>query len=95
MPLLLTRANMGAMEASNLTNVVRRRVASSRVFVLGAGFSAAAGVPKIGSLLNLTMKRFEKQSPGIYSRVKSCVRTCFSLGTTEPDYADLDFAERM
>jgi len=81
------------MEGDNLRDVVRRRVASSRVFVLGAGFSAAAGVPMIGSLLSLTMKKFERESPGLYSRVKSYVRTCFSLGTAEPNYAELDFAE--
>jgi hypothetical protein len=39
------------------------------------------------------MNKFERESPGLYSRVKNHVRTCFSLGGADPDYAEVDFAE--
>src|SRR4051812_25102560 len=40
-----------------------------RVFILGAGFSAAAGVPMTGTLLATAMETFAAECPGIHERV--------------------------
>lgn len=64
----------------------------NRVFVLGAGFSAAAGVPMIGELLTLTMEKFRYECPGVCSRVEDYVRISSSLGDGPINYGGLSFA---
>ena len=72
----------------SISDFIRRR----RVFILGAGFSAAAGIPMTGPLLSLAMNRFREESPGLWSRVYRYVRACFGLDG-EPDYERLSLAE--
>ncbi|MBI2340307.1 MAG: hypothetical protein HYU99_08095, partial [Deltaproteobacteria bacterium] len=50
-------------------NYYEQYVKKNRVFILGAGFSVAAGVPLTASLLDKTMKKFSAECPGIFSRV--------------------------
>ncbi|HMV29738.1 MAG TPA: hypothetical protein PKE23_10155 [Anaerolineales bacterium] len=45
-------------------------IKANRVFVLGAGFSAAAGVPLTNELLQMAFTLFADECPGIYSRVE-------------------------
>ncbi len=63
-----------------------------RLFILGAGFSASAGVPLTSELVASTMARFAEECPGIFGRVDRYVRTCFGLQET-PDYKDLSLSE--
>lgn len=72
----------------SIADIIRR----SRLFILGAGFSAGAGIPMTGPLLSLAMKRFHEDSPGLWSRVDGYVRACFGL-EGEPDYERLSLAE--
>ena len=69
------------------------RIRSQRLFVLGAGFSAAAGVPMTGSLLASAMERFKAECPGIFSRIDGYVRACFQFGNSDPDYTRLSLSE--
>ncbi len=51
-----------------------------RVFILGAGFSAAAGVPLTGELLQATLLKFSAESPGIYRRLEAYALEALSQG---------------
>ncbi len=51
-----------------------------RVFILGAGFSAAAGVPLTGELLQSTLLKFSAESPGIYRRLEGYALEALSQG---------------
>ena len=64
-------------EDSDLTyeQFVRR----NRVFILGAGFSAAASVPLTDSLLAITMRKFASECPGIFTRVDSHTKTSMCI----------------
>lgn len=44
-------------------------IEDGRVFFLGAGFSASAGVPLTDSLLPKTLDLFRDECPGLYERV--------------------------
>ncbi len=69
-------------------------VRRNRVFILGAGFSAAAGVPLTNELLVEALKLFASECPGIYSRVESHALEALgsksqTLVTTELSFSDL------
>lgn len=68
-------------------------IKESRVFILGAGFSAAAGIPLTSPLLSLTMKKFSDECEGIYSRVDGYAKECFESSDTEIDYSKVNFSE--
>jgi len=69
-------------------------IRTRRLFVLGAGFSAAAGIPMTGTLLRGAMERFQAESPGLFPRINGYIRTCFRLGDdAEPDYRTLSLSE--
>jgi hypothetical protein len=69
-------------------------IRARRLFVLGAGFSAAAGIPMTGTLLRGAMDRFQVESPGSFPRMNGYIRTCFRLGDdAEPDYRTLSLSE--
>lgn len=55
----------------------------NRVFILGAGFSAGAGIPLTEGLLADAMKKFSLECPGIYSRVENYAKE--SIGTPDDD----------
>jgi hypothetical protein len=68
-------------------------IRARRLFVLGAGFSAAAGIPMTGTLLAAAMKRFQAEAPGRFRRISAYIRTCFRLGDSEPNYSSLSLSE--
>ncbi len=67
-------------------------IRQNRVFILGAGFSAAAGVPLTGSLLERTMRKFASEYSGLYERVDSYVKTNMSFFDGELDYSSVNFS---
>jgi len=71
-----------------------QRVKSSRTFILGAGFSAAAGVPLTSALLKKAMAKFEVECPGVFSRVDGYAKQYFCAPYDEPlDYSSVSFSE--
>ena len=82
------RTNSGERKNDSLADYIR----TNRVFVLGAGFSAAAGVPLTQELLRLTMDKLRSESPGIFTRVNGCAKTCFQRDNREIDYSHVDFS---
>lgn len=73
------------MAALDDPHLFAQYVKRNRVFILGAGFSAGAGIPLTEGLLANAMKKFSIECPGIYSRVENYAKE--SIG--EPD-GDLD-----
>ncbi len=71
---------------------LREYIRMSRLFILGAGFSAAAGIPMTAQLLDCTMRKFREECPGLFASVDGYVRTCFGLDG-EPDYEALSLSE--
>jgi hypothetical protein len=68
-------------------------VRSNRVFVLGAGFSAAAGVPLTVGLLQRAMSMFALECPGIYSRVEGHAKEAMGVDDGPLDVGALSFSE--
>jgi hypothetical protein len=64
-----------------------------RIFVLGAGFSAAAGIPMTASVLDQAMRLFNLQCAGVFERVKNYTQIAFGLGETQPDYGNLPLSD--
>lgn len=67
---------------------------SKRVFILGAGFSADAGIPLTSPLLVQTMKKFSNESPLLFQRVDGYTRE--SIGRHDEggvDYSKVNFSE--
>ena len=69
-----------------------QRIKENRLFILGAGFSAAAGIPMIGKLLLDSMQLFSFECPGLFERVNNYARTCFSI-EKDVDYTQVNFAD--
>jgi hypothetical protein len=68
-------------------------VKKNRVFIIGAGFSAAAGIPLTEELLAQTMKKFSNECPGIYSRVENCANECAGSTGNDLDLSTISFSE--
>ncbi len=69
-------------------------VKRNRVFILGAGFSASAGVPLTASLLRLAMNKFSTECNGLFQRVDGYARE--SIGCyddSDLDYGELSFSD--
>lgn len=64
-----------------------------RVFVLGAGFSAAAGVPLTVELLNEALQLFAAECPGIYARVEGYAKEAIGTASGALDISNLSFSE--
>jgi hypothetical protein len=64
-----------------------------RVFILGAGFSAAAGIPMINTLLSEAMKTFKAECPGIYQRVCNYALDIQWDRENEPDFSHISFSD--
>ncbi len=64
-----------------------------RVFILGAGFSAAAGVPMTRTLLTTAMEMFAAECPGIYERVCNYALDIQWEEKTHPDFSTISFSE--
>lgn len=58
------------MSTATVRSAYEARIRANRVFILGAGFSAAAGVPLTAELLCKALTLFADDCPGIYSRVE-------------------------
>ncbi len=69
-------------------NSSEKIIKGNRVFFLGAGFSAAAGVPLTVSLLEKTMGKLAAECPGIFSRVNWYMRM-----STGHFYGDVDYTK--
>ncbi len=66
---------------------------NNRLFILGAGFSAHAGIPLMDTLLKLTMDKFKKESD-VSERIDHYVRIYKNLKDGEEiDYLKIDFSE--
>ena len=64
-----------------------------RVFILGAGFSAAAGIPLTGPLLRRAMANFEVACPGIFERVDNYARDLIPAHKGRVDYSKFSFSD--
>lgn len=69
------------------------RTKRNRVLILGGGFSAAAGVPLTGPLLDRAMQKFAAECPGIFSRVDGYARESTGHIDNEIDYTQISFSE--
>jgi hypothetical protein len=67
-------------------------IAENRLFILGAGFSAEAGVPLTGELLSRAMDLCRKECAWFVERMDDFARECFQIDG-EPDYKSLDLAK--
>jgi hypothetical protein len=74
-------------------STIKKQIRNSRLFILGAGFSSAAGIPSTNQLLKPTMKKFKKECPGLYSRIEGHMQTCFSLGRRKSKFESLSISE--
>jgi hypothetical protein len=68
-------------------------VKQNRVFILGAGFSAAAGIPLTEELLARAMQKFSTECPGIYSRVENYAKECVGSTDRSLDLSATSFSE--
>lgn len=66
---------------------------TSRVFILGAGFSVAAGIPLTARLLQEAMSKFAIECPGIFSRVDGYAREIVFSHNGRLDYSQLGFSD--
>lgn len=55
------------MSALDDRNSFEQYVKRNRVFILGTGFSAGAGIPLTEELLARSMRKFSTECPGIFS----------------------------
>ncbi len=74
-------------------NHFEKYVRKNRVFVLGAGFSAAAGIPLTEELLACAMKKFSIECHGIYSRVENYAKECTGSTGDDLDLSAISFSE--
>ncbi|MCD6034646.1 MAG: hypothetical protein K0R63_387 [Rickettsiales bacterium] len=73
-----------------------RYVKARRVFVLGAGFSADAGIPMTGTLLQKAIDKSRAECPGLFERICNQVRSCFGIeNAVTLEFDKLPFSEIM
>lgn len=78
---------------SKLKDSYDNYVKKNRVFILGAGFSANAGVPLTSSLLKKAMSKFSIECEGLFQRVDGYARESILFSDDSPlDYGDIDFS---
>lgn len=71
----------------------RESIKANRVFILGAGFSAAAGVPLTNELLKEALHLFSLECPGIYSRVENYAMESIGQESGSLNVDQLNFSE--
>lgn len=81
--------NSNSSDQSSLCASIR----ANRVFILGAGFSASAGVPLTNELLQASLSLFSVECPGIYSRVESYAMEALGQEDGNLDYSKVNFSE--
>jgi hypothetical protein len=70
-----------------------QRVRRNRVFILGAGFSAGAGIPLTEELLQSSLKLFSAECPEIFSRVENYAKESSGDHLNALDYSKVKFSE--
>jgi hypothetical protein len=76
------------------TSDFSRQTRRNRVFILGAGFSAGAGLPLTEGLLASALAKFAVECPGLYSRVEGYAADTIGLSDSEtPDLSKVGFSE--
>lgn len=65
----------------------------NRLFILGAGFSAAAGIPLTAELLFRAMNLFAKECPGIFSRVCNYAKQATQSNNETIDFSKVSFSD--
>ena len=68
-------------------------VKQNRVFILGAGFSAGAGIPLTQELLARAMNKFSVECPGIYARVENYAQKSVGSTGNDLDLSAISFSE--
>src|SRR5262245_19895756 len=68
-------------------------VQKGRIFILGAGFSAAAGIPMTATLLEHAKQLFKSECAAVFDRVQNYTQIAFGLRDSEPDYKTISFAD--
>jgi len=81
------------MSDINDTRLFEKHVKRNRVFILGAGFSAGAGIPLTEKLLANAMDKFSIECPGIYSRVENYAKESIGVLEGELDLSKVSFSE--
>jgi len=70
-----------------------KSIKRNRVFILGAGFSAGAGIPLTETLLERTMRKFSTECPGLFERVDRYARESIEqYDEEETDYSKVDLS---
>lgn len=77
------------ISTSSLEKYVRR----NRVFILGAGFSAGAGIPLTEELLVRTARKFARECPGLFARVEGYAKESIATSDKSIDFSKLSFSE--
>lgn len=72
---------------------LEENIKRSRVFILGAGFSAEAGIPLTSSLLENSMKKFKEESPGLFDRVDRYAHECENILEGDVNYSTVEFSK--
>jgi hypothetical protein len=72
---------------------MEQRTRNSRAFILGAGFSAGAGIPLTDKLLPRVMETFARDCPGLYSRVDDYAKTILGDDESPVDYSKMSLQE--
>lgn len=81
------------MNTSKEARSFQINIRPNRVFILGAGFSAGAGVPLTIELLREALKLFFAECPGIYSRVERYARQSMGLTSNDSDISTVSFSK--
>jgi hypothetical protein len=79
----------GMSEDRDWSEYARKR----RVFVLGAGFSASAGIPLTATLLKAAMEMLAAECPGIFQRVSNYALDIQWERTDHPDFSTIGFSD--
>lgn len=80
---------MSTPDRAHFESYVKR----NRVFILGAGFSAGAGIPLTEELLARAMKKFSVECPGIFERVENYAKESIGSIADELNLSEVSFSE--
>jgi hypothetical protein len=77
--------------ASRSSDSVSDYIRRNRVFILGAGFSAGAGVPLTADLVGRALGRWKEEAPGSFRLLRGYIDATF--GTEDIDFAKVNFSD--
>lgn len=78
---------------STNTDSIESYIKRNRVFILGSGFSADAGIPLTTTLLEKTMNKFSIECPGIFECVNGYASESIEAPNENVNYADINFSD--